>query len=142
MVGAAVEKRVVEDFHSACAGTAGVRDPRNINTGECAAVILRVGHANVVDHVVIGLHRALAGVDRGKIYAVTAVAMHQIVMDMKVELTASRLVARQCSVGEGHNPGRAPCKSSPAPPDTPPVLWARPVCQNYFRHCCPCSGTP
>ena len=92
VIGAAVVQRVVENFHCAGAGAAGVRDPRQINAGESAAAIFRIGHANVVDHVVISFHRALAGIDGGKVYSVAAIAMDQIVMNMEIELIVASLV--------------------------------------------------
>ena len=108
MIGSAVVQRIVENFHRAGAGRAGVRDPRNINAGESAAAIFRIGHANVVDHVVIGLHRALAGIDGGKVDSVAAIAMDQIVMNMEIELIVACLVtARRSPAGTAATNGTA-----------------------------------
>src|SRR5579864_2465869 len=93
MISATVVQSIVEDFHCACTGTAMIGDPRNINAGKRAAMIFRISHANVVDHVVIGLHGALAGIDGGKVNSVTAIAMNQVVMDVEIKLVAAGFVA-------------------------------------------------
>src|SRR5579859_5443824 len=93
MIRSTVVQSVVEDLHGALALAAVVRDPCNIDAGKRAALVFRIGHANVVDNIVIGLHRALAGINRGKINSVAAIAVNQIVMDVEIKLIAASFVA-------------------------------------------------
>src|SRR4029077_2805838 len=86
VVGRAVRERVVEHIDGSTSGRAIIRNVREIDAGKACTELERVHAADVVDYVVVSLHRAFGRIDRGEIDSVTVVAVNQVVMHVQIKL--------------------------------------------------------
>src|SRR5262249_15583840 len=90
VVGSTVRNRVVEDLDLAGPCGSVVGNAGNVDAGERSALLQWIHAAYVIDHVVVGLHRPLGGIDSGEVDAVAVVAVDQVVVNMKIELVETR----------------------------------------------------
>ena len=110
LLAAQSESVLLNTSTDAGSGHAVVGDAGNVDAGERRAQLQGIHAANVVNHVVVSLHRAFRRIDSGEIDAVAVVAMDQVVMNVEIELIKAggvcRAAARTCRAATNETAAR------------------------------------